>query len=120
MAEQTLSTRTMLTAFFSTAPMETAARQTGFVQRASNMTGKILLALVTCGGWSDAKTPFAHRAAHVTPLDEHSAVSPEAIDQRLHTRAIALLQEMLRQARATVQAVEHRCEAGLCRFCTAV
>jgi hypothetical protein len=39
----------MLTESFSAEPIEAAARQTGFVQRTSNITGKIFLALVTFG-----------------------------------------------------------------------
>lgn len=120
MAEHRLSTLTMLTEFFSTAHIETAARQTGFVKRASKITGKIFLALVTFGVWSDAKTTFAQLAAKVTQLDEHKAVSPEAIYQRMNKRAIAFLQEMIRQALAKVQAVENMCEEGLFRFFTAV
>ena len=50
MAEQTRSTRPRLTACFATAPLETAARQTGFVPRAAKITGKIVLAWVTFGG----------------------------------------------------------------------
>ena len=59
MADHLLSSLTMLTEFFAAAQIETAARRTGFVQRASKMTGKLFLALVTFGVWSDAKTPFA-------------------------------------------------------------
>ena len=33
-------------------PFEAVACRTGFVKRASQLTGTILLALVTCGTWS--------------------------------------------------------------------
>ena len=49
MAEPTLSTLAMLTEFFSSEHIEAAARQTGFVKRASKITGKIFLTLVTFG-----------------------------------------------------------------------
>ena len=40
------------------------------MQRASKITGKIFLALVTFGVWSYAKTTFAQLAAKATQLDE--------------------------------------------------
>src|SRR6266702_4420210 len=75
MAEHQLSSLTMLTEFFATEQIEAAARRTGFVKRTSKITGKIFLALVTFGAWSDAKTTFAQLAAKVTQLDEHIDVS---------------------------------------------
>src|SRR2546422_9267164 len=65
MAEHQLSSLTMLTEFFATEQIEAAARRTGFVKRTSKITGKIFLALVTFGAWSDAKTTFAQLAAKV-------------------------------------------------------
>ena len=65
MAEQPSSALAMLTEFFSTEHIEAAARQTGFVQCTSNMTGNIFLALVTFGVWGDAKTTLAPLAAKV-------------------------------------------------------
>jgi hypothetical protein len=49
MAEQPSSALTRLTEFFSAEHSEAAARQPGFVQRTSKITGKIFLALVTFG-----------------------------------------------------------------------
>ena len=63
MAEQPSSALTRLTEFFSARHIEAAARQTGFVQRTSTMTGHIFLALVTFGVWGDAKTELAQLAA---------------------------------------------------------
>jgi hypothetical protein len=65
MAEQSSSALARLTAFFSAEHIEAAARQTGFVQRTSNMTGRIFLALVTFGVWGDPKTTLAQLAAKV-------------------------------------------------------
>lgn len=113
MAEPTLSTLAMLTEFFSSEHIEAAARQTGFVKRASKITGKIFLTLVTFGGWSDAKTTFAQLAAKVTQCVEHLEVSPEAIYQRMHKRAHAFLQEMIQQAFATIHAGTQGCDDGL-------
>jgi hypothetical protein len=39
----------MLTDFFASDAIEAAARRTGFVKRTSKLTGKLFLALVTCG-----------------------------------------------------------------------
>jgi hypothetical protein len=59
MAEPLLSPLAMRTEFFSADHLEAAARQTGFVQRASKLTGKGFLAVVTFGPWSTAKTSLA-------------------------------------------------------------
>src|SRR5262249_18706328 len=65
----THSTLSMLTDFFSSDDIEAAARRTGFVKRASKLTGKLFLALITFGAWSDATTTLAQLAAKVTHLE---------------------------------------------------
>ena len=109
----TRSAVSMLTDFFSSDDIEAAARRTGFVKRVSKLSGKLFLALVTFGSWSDATTTLAQLAAKVTHLDEQVEVSPEAIHQRMHQRAVAFLQDMIRQALAKVQTIEHVCDDGL-------
>jgi hypothetical protein len=118
MAEHPLSSLTMLTAFFAAAQSEAAARRTGCVQRASKMTGKIFLALVTFGAWSDAKTTVAHLAAQVTHLDEPIDVSPAAMYHRMPQRAHAFLQERSQPALAPTHALASGCEEGFCAACT--
>src|ERR671924_343217 len=113
MAEQTLSSLAMLTEFFSVEHIEASARQTGFVKRVSKITGKLFLALVTFGVWSDATTTLAQLAAKATQLDEHLAISPEAIYQRMNKSALAFLQGMIRQALAKVHVLEKVCDDGL-------
>src|SRR5262249_48283596 len=98
---------------FSSDDIEATARRTGFVKRASKLTGKLFLALVTFGAWSDATTTLAQLAAKVTHLDEQVEVSPEAIHQRMNQRALAFLQDMIRQALAKVQSREKVCDDGL-------
>src|SRR5262249_5435412 len=115
-----LSSLTMLTEFFAAEHIEAAARQTGFVQRTSKITGKIFLALVTFGLWSDATTTFAQLAAKATQLDEPIAVSPEALHQRMHKRADAFLREMIQQALAKTQASDTVCEEAFCAAFTKV
>ena len=109
----TRSAVSMLTDFFSSDDIEAAARRTGFVKRASKLSGKLFLALVTFGAWSDANTTLAQLAAKVTQLGEQVEVSPEAMHQRMNKRALAFLQDMIRQALAKVQAIEHVCDDGL-------
>ena len=109
----TRSAVSVFTDFFASDAIEAAARRTGFVTRTSKLTGKLFLALVTFGAWSDATTTLAQLAAKVTPLDEQVEVSPEAIHQRMTPRALAFLQDMLRQALAKVQAVAPVCHDGL-------
>src|SRR6516165_9548199 len=100
----TRSALAMLTDFFSSDDIEATARRTGFVKRASKMTGKLFLALFTFGSWSEAQTSLAQWAAKVTQVVEQVEVSPEAIHQRMNQRALVFLQEMIRQALAKVQA----------------
>jgi hypothetical protein len=113
MSEYTPSALSMLTAFFSSQEIETTARRTGFVKRASKITGKIFLALVTFGVWSEAKTTLGQLATKVTQLGEPLEVSPEAIHQRMNKRAVGFLQELIRQALAKVQGLERVCEEGI-------
>jgi hypothetical protein len=113
MTEYTPSALAMLTAFFSSEAIEATARRTGFVQRASKITGKIFLTLVTFGLWSDAQPTLAQLAAKVTTLVDHLEVSPEALYQRMNQRAHAFLQEMIRHALAKVQAIDKVCDDGL-------
>jgi hypothetical protein len=109
----TRSALAMLTDFFSSDDIEATARRTGFVKRASKITGKLFLALVTFGSWSDAQTTLAQLAAKVTQVVEHVEVSPEAIHQRMNKRALVFLQDMIRQALAKVQALDKVCADGL-------
>src|SRR5262245_52965729 len=113
MTTGTHSALSMLTDFFSSDDIEAAARRTGFVKRASKLTGKLFLALVTLGAWSDATTTLAQLAAKGTQLDEQVEVSPEAIQHRMNQRALAFLQDMIHQVLAQVQAREKVCDAGL-------
>jgi hypothetical protein len=82
------------------------------------MTGKRLLALVTFGSWSDAHTTLAPWAATGTQVVEPVEVSPEAMHQRMNTRARVFLQDMIRHALATVHALEKVCADGLCTALT--
>jgi hypothetical protein len=113
MAEQTLSSLAMLPEFFAAEPIEASARQTGFVKRVAKITGKLFLALVTFGVWSDATTPLAQWAAKATQWDEQVALAPEAIYQRMTKSALAFLQDMLRPALAQVHSLEKGWDDGL-------
>ncbi len=59
MTDYNQSALAMLTEFFTTERIEQTARRTGFVKRTSKITGKLFLALVSFGLWSDAKTTLA-------------------------------------------------------------
>jgi hypothetical protein len=109
----TYSVVSLLTDVFAADDSEATARRTGCVKRASKMTGKLFLALVTCGTRSEAHTTLAPLAAKVTPLDKHVDVSPEAIHQRMNQKAMAFLQDMIWQALADVQSMERVCDDGL-------
>jgi len=103
----------MLPDFFASDDIAAVARRTGFGKRASKITGKLFLALVTFGGWSAAKTTLAQLAAKVTQVEGDVDGSPEALHQRMNKRAIAFLQEMIRQAWGKMQALAHVCAAQL-------
>jgi len=103
----------MVTDVLTSDDLDATARRTGFVQRASKMTGKRFLALVTCGTWREANTTLAPLAAKITPRGQQGSVSPEALHQRMPKKAMAFLRARLRQARAQVQALDHVCDAGL-------
>jgi hypothetical protein len=90
-----------------------AARRTGLVTRTSQLPGQRWRALVPFGAWRAATTTLAPWAAQVTPWDAQGEGSPEAIHPRLHQRARAFRQDLLRQARAKVPAVDQVCHAGL-------
>ena len=98
MAEPWLSTVERLTEFFSADQIEVSARRTKFVQRASKITGKLFLALVTFGRWSAAKTTVPQLAAKAAQLDVPVDITPEALQQRMTARAVAFLQELLQTA----------------------
>ena len=113
MAEALPSTLTRLTEFFSADHIDASARRTGFVQRASKITGKLFLALVTFGTWSTPKTSLAQLVATGAQLPQPVDVSPEALPQRLTYRALAVLQEMIQSAFAKLHAEDTRCEEEL-------
>jgi len=98
MTDYTPSALGMLTEFFATETIEQTARRTGFVKRTSKITGKLFLALVTFGLWSEAKTTLAQLAAKVTQVAHHQEVSAEAIHQRMNKPALAFLQDLIQQA----------------------
>jgi hypothetical protein len=113
MAEAWLSTVEKLTEFFSSAQIETSARRTKFVQRASKSTGKLFLALVTFGRWSTPKTTVAQLAAKAAQLDRPVVMTPAALQQRMTDRAVAFLREVLQRAFVQLHAVGTVCEEGL-------
>ena len=83
----------MFTDFFAAADLEATARRTGFVQRTAKITGTLLLALVPVGTGREGQTTLAHLAAKGTPWCQPGAVSPEAMPQRMHQKALAFLQD---------------------------
>jgi Transposase DDE domain len=120
MSHYTPNALAMLTAFFTTDTIEQTARRTGFVKRRSKISGKVFLALVTFGLWSNAKTTLLQLATKVTQLGTKQQVSAEAIHQRMNNRAVAFLQDLLGQALSTLQALHPVCEDGLFDFFTHV
>ena len=113
MAKPWLSTVETLTEFFATDQIEASARRTKFVQRASKITGKLFLALVTFGRWSAAKTTVAQLAAKAAHLDEPVDITPEALQQRMTARAVAFLQELVQTAFTKLHTGDTICEEGI-------
>jgi hypothetical protein len=113
MAKPWLSTVEKLTEFFATDQIEASARRTKFVQRASKITGKLFLALVTFGRWGAAKTTVAQLAAKAAQLDEPVEITPEALQQRMTVRAVAFLQELVQTAFTKLHTGDTICEEGI-------
>src|SRR5215467_16332447 len=87
MAKQSLSTVEKVTEFFSADQIEASARRTKFVQRASKITGKLFLAVVTFGRWSTPKTTVAQLAAKAAHLEVPVDITPAALQQRMTEHA---------------------------------
>jgi hypothetical protein len=113
MAEAWLSTVTKLTEFFSADQIEVSARGTKFVQRASKITGKLFLALVTFGRWSAPKTSLAQLAAKAAQIEQPVEVTPEALQQRMNARAVAFLQDLLQTAFTKLHTGDTVCDEAL-------
>lgn len=113
MAEPWLSTVEKLTEFFSSDQIEASARRTKFVQRASKITGKLFLALVTFGRWGTAKTTVPQLAAKAAQLDKPGSITPEALQQRMTARAVAFLQDLLQTAFVKLHTGDTICEEGI-------
>ena len=113
MAEPWLSTVVKLTEFFATDQIEASARRTKFVQRASKITGKVFLALVTFGRWSASKTSLAQLAAKAAQLEAPVDITPEALPQRMNERAVAFLRDLLQTAFTKLHAGATVCDEAL-------
>jgi DDE family transposase len=113
MAEPWLSTVEKLTEFFATDQIEASARRTKFVQRASKITGKVFLALITLGRWSTAKTTVPQLAAKAAQLDTPVNITPEALQQRMTARGVAFLQDLVQTAFAKLHIGDTICEEGI-------
>ena len=113
MAEPWLSTVAKRTEFFSADQIEASARRTKFVQRASKITGKLFLALVTFGRWGTAKTTVPQLAAKAVQLDVPVDITPEALQQRMTAQAGAFLQELVQTAFAKLHTGHTICEEGI-------
>jgi hypothetical protein len=113
MAEPWLSTVAKLTEFFGSDQIDASARRTKFVQRASKITGRLFLALVTFGRWSTPKTTVAQLAAKAAQLEEPVDITPAALQQRMTERAVAFLREVLQTAFAMLHTSVTVCEDGL-------
>jgi hypothetical protein len=98
MVEPWLDVVEKVTEFFASAQIEACARRTGFVRRASKITGKVFLALVTLGAWSTRTTSLGQLAAKAAQLPTPVDISPEALHQRRTRRAVAFLQALLQRA----------------------
>lgn len=116
-AEPQRSRLTKLTEFFSTARSAASARRSGGVQRAAQITGKVVLALVTGGQRSAATTSLPQLGATAAQVAAPGAVSPQARQQRRNSRALACLRELIQTAFAKLPTADTvRAEALLTPF----
>jgi hypothetical protein len=119
-AEPWLSTGEKLPEFFAPDQIEASARRTKFGQRTSKITGTLFLALVTWGRWSAAKTTGPQLAAKAAHLDDPVPITPEALQQRMTARAVALLQDLLQMASAKLPTGDTSYEEGIFAPCPRV
>ena len=83
------------------------------MQRASKITGKLFLALVTFGRWSAPTTTLAQLAAKAAQIEQPVDVTPEALQQRLNARAVAFLQDLLQTAFTKLHTGDTVCDEAL-------
>ena len=91
------SALSMLTEFFTSDTIDQTARRTRFVRRTSTITGKVFLALMTFGLWSNAKTTLSQLAAKMRRFGDHQGVAAEAMHQRMNKCAVAFLEDLIQQ-----------------------
>jgi hypothetical protein len=72
----------------------------------------LVLAVVTLGRWSAPNTPVPQLAAKAAQLDVPVEITPEALQQRMTARAVALLRDLLQIAFAKLHTGETECEDG--------
>lgn len=72
------------------------ARQTKFVQRASKLTGQLFLQAIVFAYIQKPTAALADIGQGCTDLG--GPISPEGVDQRINTQAVAFVQQMFRQA----------------------
>jgi hypothetical protein len=120
MVEPWLDVVEKVTEFFASAQIEACARRTGFVRRASKITGKVFLGLVTLGAWSTRTTSLGQLAAKAAQLPTPVDISPEALHQRMTRRAVGFLQALLQQAFAQLHTGTTVCDPELFAPFTAV
>ncbi len=113
-AEPWLSALTRLTEVFSPEQLAARARRSGFVQRAAKLTGKLFLALVTCGPGRAAQTAWAQLAATAAQVGAPVEGSPAAIQHRRNRRALAFVQDLLQSAVAKRHAGDPVCAESRC------
>ena len=92
----------------------------GFVRRASKITGKVFLALVTLGAWSTRTTSLGQLAAKAAQLPTPVDISPEALHPRMTPHAVVFLPALLQRAFAQLHTGETVCDPALFTSFTAV
>ena len=93
---------------------DTAARATGFVQRASKLTGALFTQTLVLGFLSEPNATRENLAQTAAALGLH--ISPQALDQRMTEAGASCLLDVLDAAAATVLAAEPVASALFSRF----
>lgn len=83
-------------AFFCDACLEQLARETGFVQRSSRLTGGIFLQTLVFGFLAQARMPLSQLVSLCAELQVW--ISPQGLDERIHAGSVAFLQAVFAQA----------------------
>ncbi len=77
---------------------QSVARETGFVQRESNMTGPLFCQTMVFGLMKNVEASLTDLAVLCHEIEPSVSISPQGLDQRMNEAAVEFLSQMWRQS----------------------